>query len=167
MPIWSDSTPFTDFHALSILTIRLSPDGSLIAVSSGYSALGEAGPNTSTNIYTGATLTTAVFGAAIDWIDSNRLFVNRFRDGKFSPVYDHCEIVTAAGQVSACPALPYLRQIQPLTSNTIYSPQMNTVFDLTSGAALWTSASPTRGQGAAAANFVVFASGATVRIEPR
>lgn len=63
--------------------------------------------------------------------------------------------------------LPELWEMQPLTANTIYSPRFNTIYDLTTGASRWTSAATTRHEGAVAGGTVVFASGATVRAEPR
>jgi hypothetical protein len=162
-PIWSESTGISTTIVFPPL---LSPNGSLIAASttdtSGY-------PNrsTTTNIYTGPTLTTAATGMAVGWIDGNRLMVNRYRQGRIADEFDKCEFVTSSGQVSVCPALPELSRIQPLTPNSIYSPRWNTIYDLTTGASLWTSAAPTRYEGAVAGNNVVFASAATVRIEPR
>jgi hypothetical protein len=165
-PIWSDAAPYT-VVASPTAASRLSPDGSRIAAYLGLDVSGRPYRNTITNIFTGSTLTTAVNGAAVGWIDNGRLLVNRYRLDRIFEVYDRCEIVTPAGQVTACPPLPELVRVQSVTSNSIYSPERNTIYDLTSGATLWSSSSATRREGAVAGNNVVFASGATVRIEPR
>jgi hypothetical protein len=165
-PLWSDAAPYS-FVARPTTAGRLSPDGSRIAAYVGLDVSGRPYRDTITNIFTGSTLTTAVSGAVVGWIDTNRLLVNRYRPDRGSYVYDRCEIVTPAGEVTACPNLPELHRIQTVSSSSIYSPDRNTIYDLSSGATLWSSVTPNRREGAVAGEHVVFASGATVRIEPR
>ena len=164
IPIWTDTPQY--FYP-EISSIRLSPNGSRFAVAVPIDDFGSTSSTTGTNIYNGATLTTAVLGIPVGWVDNDRLLINRYRREYNYGVYLRCEFVSPAGAVTTCPALPHIQRMQAVTSNSIYSPALNKIFDLTTGATLWTSASAAQGQGAVAGNDVVFASGATVRFEAR
>ena len=65
----------------------------------------------------------------------------------------------------------YLLDYQALGSNQVYSPDLNQIFDIATGDSVWSSVSPRRTRprhaGAVAGNYVWFASGATIRVEPR
>jgi len=148
--IWSDT--------VSGQPIQLSPDGTLIAVSNGPPAT-----NTVTNIYKNGQLVTAVSGWAVGWIDDGRLLVNNYGVQYPSPSqYLGCTIYDPTGVKLATPSLPELRQFQTVTSDLIYSAQVNTIYSLSSGASTWTSSSPSLGVGAVAGSYVVFASGSRV-----
>jgi hypothetical protein len=145
--------------------IRLAPNGAAHAVSSEGLT-----PNSSTRIFVNGVLSTAANGWAVGWLDDNRLLVNRFRFSSTPPaaVFDGSVILDSAGQTVATPALPQMDRMQPLPSNRLYSPRYNQIFDVANGAVLWTSAAPAGPQqGAASEDFVVFASGATVRADLR
>lgn len=159
-PIWTDSiAPDTTQDR----TPRLSPDGLRHAVSSANHNMG-----TGTDVYVNGVLSTAATGWAVGWLDDNRLLVNRFGvQNRGSIPYLGCSIINAAGQVLATPALPELNGFQRIGGTSLYSPELNLVLETATGNTLWSSAQPSRGMGAAAGNFVVFASGPTVRAEPR
>jgi WD40 repeat protein len=164
IPIWSD---IPQYFYPEISAVRLSPNGSRFAVAVPVDDFGERSSTTGTNVYNGATLTTAVLGIPVGWIDNDRLMVNRYTRELNFGVYNRCEFVSPTGQVTTCPALPHIKRMQTLTSNSIYSPEHNKIFDLTTGATLWSSSAAIQGEGAVAGNHVVFASGATVRFEAR
>jgi len=147
--IWSDS--------LSSDPIRISPDGTLIAVSNGLLS--------GTNIYRNGMLATAVPGWAVGWIDDGRLLVNNYAAGPVFAVFSGCTIYDPTGIKLATPALPELQELQAVTSDSVYSARKNAIFSLTTGASTWTSADPSVGVGAVSGSFVVFESGSRVLAE--
>jgi hypothetical protein len=153
--LWSDVTP----AANGASPIRLSPDGTLIAVSNGTEYT-----TSTTNIYKNGLLVTAVSGWVIGWIDNERVLVNTYAIDPITglTVYAGAVIYNAAGTNIATPSLPELRSIQPVTADSIYSPQLNSIFSLTSGAPTWTSPNSSTGVGAVAGGYVVYASGSRV-----
>jgi WD40 repeat protein len=145
--------------------IRLAPNGAAHAVSSEGLT-----PVASTRIFVNGVLSTAATGWAVGWLDDNRLLINRFRYSNTPPaaLFDGSVILDSTGQTLASPALPQMDRMQPLPANRLYSPRYNQIFDVATGAVLWSSpADAGPQQGAASDKFVVFASGATVRAEPR
>jgi hypothetical protein len=157
-PIWFENNA-------SRQPIRLAPNGAAHAVSSEGLT-----PVSATRIFVNGALSAAATGWAVGWLDDNRLLLNRFRYTTTPPaaVYDGSVILNSAGQTVASPALPQMERIQPLPSNRLYSPRYNQIYDVTTGASVWSSAaSAGLQQGAASDDFVVFASDATVRAEPR
>ena len=163
--IWSDSFD-TDTTAIPLpAPIRLSPDGTLIAVATS----GEPAPSTGTNIFKNGNLVAAVPGWAVGWIDNDRLLVNSYTsDPRHVSIvyYAGCSIYDASGAKLASPALPELQEIQTVTADQVYSPKLNQILSLTTGAPTWTSANPSTGVGAVAGSRVVFVSGARVLAEP-
>ncbi len=81
-------------------------------------------------------------------------------------VYSTAAIFSATGQKLGVPDLPELLNLEPVTTDTVYSPDLNRLYSLTTGAPTWSSVNPRKNQGAIAGHRVVFASGATVRREP-
>jgi putative Ig domain-containing protein len=152
--IWSDTPP-------GFAPIQLSPDGTLIAVSQAPPTV-----NSATNVYKNGTLTTAVPGWAVGWIDNGRLLVNNYVQtiGSFS-MFSGCAIYDPTGVNLAQPALPELLAFQTVTSDSIYSPKKNAIFSLTTGALIWTSVEPSLGVGAVSGSHIVFASGSRVLSE--
>jgi hypothetical protein len=153
--IWSDPNPDQD-------GIKLSPDGTLIAVSAGA-----ASPTSTTNIYKNGVLVTAVSGFAIGWIDNNQLLINNYvyAPHTVTPTYSGASIYDATGALLSTPTLPELFAIQPVTSTSIYSPTLNTIFSLPSGSTLYNSGTPLTGPAAVAGSNVVFASGSRIVID--
>jgi hypothetical protein len=149
----------------SALGPDLSPDGTLIALHT----TGNTGPQTNaTNIYKNGTLVTAVPGWSIGWLDNGRLLAitNDSRNN-----YTGSVIYGPTGTVLANPPLPAnIDEFDVVTSNSIYSPLLNEILSLTSGAPTWASGNPllTDGQSrsAIAGSQVVFTSGALVLAQP-
>jgi hypothetical protein len=158
-PVWSVNTQNDG--------INLSPDGTLIAVSTGYSTYTK--DATTTNIYTNGMLTTAVTGLAVGWIDNNQLLVNNYPPGYKAPAtYSNATIYSATGSpIAATVPLPELLTFQPVNSSAIYSPTLNTIFALPSGNTLYTSSTPANGQGAVVGSNVVFTSGSRIVVDTR
>ena len=160
--IWSDSD--LEFPNSPL---RLSPNANLLGAVTSLRF-----PDTGTNIFTSGTLTTAVPGWGVDWLDDTRLLVNRYVPGGIghpNPRFNGTEIYNASGTLIASPALPEIWRLQRVSANTIYSPELNEILDLTTGSTVWSSSTDHWDQGAVAGNDVVFAARgpATVRVEPR
>jgi hypothetical protein len=150
--IWSDMPP-------NQAPIQLSPDGTLVAVSGG-----PPDANSATNIYKNGVLVAAVPGWAVGWIDNSQLLVNSYTSGR-QLVYAGSTIYDPTGAKVATPPLPELREFQVATSDWIYSAQQNTIYSLTTGAAVWTSPNPSAGIGAVSGSNIVFESGSRVLVE--
>ena len=151
--IWSRPlAPWSDDRCMPIL---LSPDGTLIAVNNDTFY-----ESTVVTIYQNGQQVTTVSGVAVGWIDNGRLLVNNYTapspDGR---TYLGCTIYSSTGQVLATPQLPELLNIQPVTSNTVYAPNQNAIYSLTTGQATWTNPdSGTSPGGAVAGPYVVYES---------
>jgi hypothetical protein len=143
--------------------INLSPDGTLIAVSTGFTK-----DATTTNIYTNGMLTTAVNGYAVGWIDNNQLLVNNYVSVHVFPgTYSTASIYSATGSLISTPTLPEVLTFQPVNSSALYSPALNTIFALPSGNTLYTSSTPASGQGAVVGSNIVFTSGSRIVVDTR
>jgi hypothetical protein len=164
--VWSDTPPAASTLD-GIPTMQLSPDGTLIAASDGVRASTTAA-NIITNIIKNGALVSAVPGSAVGWLDNNRLLVNNYgpasHAGNIIP-YLGASIYDAAGQKVTDSPLPELLKMQPIATDLVYSPSLNSILSVTSGDPVWTSPNPGRGVGAVAGSRAVFASGAQVRIE--
>jgi hypothetical protein len=142
--------------------IKLSPDGTLIAVSLlPYSA------SSTTNIYQNGSLVTTVPGYAIGWIDNNQLLVNNYqttqpRGSAPYPVYSSASIFSAAGGLLSTPTLPEIYVIQPINSSSIYAPSYNKIFSLPTGNVTYSTTVPLTGAAAVAGPYVIFVSGSLV-----
>jgi hypothetical protein len=157
-PTWSDviSGSF-DLDA----PIRLSPDGSLIAVSSGAPD-----PSVGTNIFKEGILATAVTGWAVGWIDNARFLVNRYVSLRPDIIdYEGCAIYDQAGVEVAAPPLPEMTSFQTVTADLVYSPEWNAIFSLSTGETTWSSAIKPYGEGAVAGSRVVFTFGSRILLE--
>jgi hypothetical protein len=158
----------------------ISPNGSVVAVNSGPASYG-----TTTDIYTNAILTTALPGWAVGWLDNTRLLVEQFSvippppslpGGQPTVVYDGASIFSPSGTNLGSSPIPQIQSPQVLTSDSIYSPQTNTITSVTSGLTLWASAdafclpslnyTPCNAAGAASGSQVIFAPGNLVLAQP-
>ncbi len=136
--------------------IRLSPDGTLIAVSS-------TGGVPTTNIYLNGALVTAVPGWAAGWLDNSHLLVQNSGSADF---YTSSAIVDPSGVTTSTPA-PHLfaDPFQVVGPDSIYVPAQNSIFSVSTGASIWTGV-PSAVVGAVAGSYVVFTSGNLVVSEP-
>lgn len=178
--VWSDNPPSGVYDGTT--PILLSPDGTLIAVSTGdYSS------TSTTSIYKNGVLAATVNGFAVGWIDNNRVLVDTFGPlgTHVYPPYLGAVIYDATGTqlttLTALPQLPPAGQSLPLSttaffpvdSNSIYSPYTYTIYSLTTGAATWTeplphpgtTTVPYSGASAVSGNYIVFTSGAHILVD--
>jgi hypothetical protein len=141
----------------SFLQPQLSPDGTLIASPT-------PGASTqSTNIYKNGTLATAVPGSEVGWLDSGRLLALTFdahNNYVGSAIYD------PLGNLLASSPIPDIYAFNVAAPNTIYSPLLNQILSLTSGAPTWVSANASIRVGAISSSQVIFASGSLVLAQP-
>jgi hypothetical protein len=143
--------------------VEMSPDGSeesLYTVNLG----GFWSPNTT--IYHNGTLTGAVSGAGIGWLDDGRLLVNSYVNTKVGSQYTGAGIYDPTGALLASAPVPELKSFQLLTGDTVYSPDRNIILSLTQGQTSWASANTASGPGAAAGSEVVFVSGSLLLAQP-
>ncbi len=160
--LWSDSVTSTYFLGGVWPPIRLSPDGSLVAAPNDTPS-----KSVVTNIFRNGSLTTAIPGSAVGWIDDNRLLVQTYKsDNSSTPVYDSSVLYDSTGTKLATPTLPVLKSIQTASPDAIYAPDLNTIYSLSTGAKAWSSVRPSTGVGALAGSQVVFGSGSQVILEP-
>ncbi|MDE1176897.1 MAG: Ig domain-containing protein [Edaphobacter sp.] len=158
-----DGTTSFALPATSNQPIEISPDGSLVSISSGQVGL----PAPTSPIYKNGALVGGVTGGAIGWLDDNTLLTNIFDVDSVtgtSLVYKGAVIYNAAGVQQATSAIPLLNRIQVVTSDQIYSPEKNAIFSLATGQPVWTATKPST-NGAVVGSSVVFASGSQVFVD--
>jgi hypothetical protein len=165
-PIWCATTGTPD-------TVQISPDGTLVAASTAPSRGG-----TTTTIYTNGALTTAVNGWVVGWLDNTRLLAEQFGQENMNPepVYEGADIFSPSGTNLGAAYIPQLQTLQAVTSDSIYSPQTNTIMSVTTRATSWASADttcpdldsacPFPNAGAVTGSQVIFSSGALVLAQP-
>jgi hypothetical protein len=151
----------------SFLEPQLSPDGTLIA----SHATGSTGASSnSTDIYKNGVLQTSVPGWATGWLDNGRFLAITLNVGIN---YTGSVIYSSTGTVLAKPALPDIYTFNVVTTNSIYSPELNQILSLTTGSPTWESGNALLSDGAIgvsmgaiAGSQVVFTSGALVLAQP-
>jgi hypothetical protein len=156
--MWSDTfNPGSQDPSLAIGSLRISPDGTLIAAASGRLS------NTvGTNIYKNGVLVTAVPGWPLAWLDDNRLLVKSY--APFSNIYASSTVYDSSGAQLTTPAIPELVYAQPAGSDQIYTSDKNSVFSLATGSVTWTGGLPSTA-GAVAGQYVIFAQGSKVVLD--
>jgi Putative Ig domain len=152
--IWSDSPFGISFNE----AIQLSPDGTLIAV-----ATAPRGSGTGSNIYKNGNLVAAAPGWVVGWIDNDHFLVNSYAPGTNN--FSAASIYDSTGALTSTTTLPELQHLLPVTSSSVYSPDLNTIFSLSTGAATWTTINKSRAVGAVAGSYVVFASDTRVLVD--
>jgi hypothetical protein len=157
--IWSDTN-----NANTVQPIRLSPDGSLIAVS--LSPIG----TVTTDIYRNGTLVTATPGWAVSWLDNTHLLVQNSGGTTGAgpvPGYTSSVIVDQSGVTTSTPAPhDFEDPFQVVGPDSIYVLQQNSIFSVSTGETTWSTATPSSGVGAVAGSYVVFVSGNQVISQP-
>ncbi|NYF92049.1 putative Ig domain-containing protein [Tunturiibacter empetritectus] len=173
--IWSDNPP-SDLDSGNS-AIFLSPDGTLVAVSTGAES-----STSTTSIYKNGTLAATVNGYVVGWIDNNRVLVNTFGTDirpETLPPYTGTVIYDATGaQLTTLNALPQLAPgmegaggFLTVDSNSIYSNY--SIYSLTTGAVTWTEPlslggvkiQPQVGPSALSGNYLVFVYGARILVD--
>jgi hypothetical protein len=141
-------------------SVRLSPDGTEVAVSNNKST------TSATNIYDNGTLVTAVTGWVVGWLNDSDILVNDYTPIINGITFSGSVIYDSAGTKIAAPPLPELQSLQIVSTDSVYDPGSNAIYSTTTGLATWTSANPSTGVGAVAGSNVVFASGSNVVAQP-
>jgi hypothetical protein len=150
--IWSDTT--------QVQPIRLSPDGTLIAVSS--ISLGV----TTTNIYRNGALISAVPGWAACWLDNTHLLVQNSGGGS-GAAYASSVVVDPSGTILSTPTPhDFEDPFQVVGPDSIYVLSQNSIFLVSTGTPTWSTETSSTGVGAVAGSYVVFASGNLVISQP-
>jgi hypothetical protein len=175
--LWSDTVSSNTEQTLlcRIPPIRLSPDGTLVAVSN------DRGPASATSIFRNGAFVAAVPGWALTWLDNGRLLLQNIPGYSGSAIYDSSGVklsdsplpqlaVDGGYNPSPPPATLYARgTVQVVTPDSVYDPDQNSIFSVSTGTATWTwtnSQTYPSGPGAVAGSRVVFASGHLVLAEP-
>lgn len=145
--LWSD-THNLPFEGGTVPSVQFSPDGTLIAASTGdpdaINSAQEA--DIATNIYQNYALTEAVSGWAVGWITNTELLTNTYeyspQDSPFG-LYTGATIYSPSGTVVAKPPLPELRSLVPVNSSgtEIYSPTRDSIYAIPSGSLIFGSGS--------------------------
>ena len=158
-PIWCDTTG--QFNQLA-----LSPDGTLLAASTGPGAVPYV--TSATDIYKNGTLVAAVAGWAPGWIDNGHLLVNNCVScGSGASCYTGATIYDSAGTKLSAVVPPELRSLQAVTATSVYEPCLNELVSTANGTVLWSSGDNLLGCTAAiAGSQVVFVSGSLVLTQP-
>jgi len=138
----------------------LSPDGTLAAVPDG-----EPSSISAARIYKNGSLVGAVSGFAVGWIDNNRLLADIYVYTPRGLMYSGAKIYDAMGAELATVALPIMSRFTPVSTNQIYSPDYNAIYDLTTGGQVWKSSAPGSTEGSVAAGLVVSLDGHRVLAE--
>jgi hypothetical protein len=129
-------------------TVQVSPDGTLVAASTTPALSG-----TLTSIVPIAAPTmpvATVSGWVVGWLDNSRLLAEQFAEAPPPPnlpggqptlVYQGADIYSSSGTNlgSAATPFPQIQSLQAVTSDSIYSPQTNTIVSLTTGMPIWIS----------------------------
>lgn len=173
-PLWCPPT--------TVAIAQVSPDGTLIA--SAASQFQPVVTNT-TSIYKNGSLVATVPGTPVGWLDNTRLLAVIFKQvmlvgGGTTDVFQNAVIYDSLGNNQGTPPIIDIVTVQPITTDTIYSPDRNAIMSLTTGAVSWMSADSNAGTcsneagsgvsaicfGALSGSEVVFASGASVLAQP-
>jgi putative Ig domain-containing protein len=158
-----------------VTQIALSPDGTLLATSTAIPNNVNINSAPATNIYLNGTLSTAISGWAVGWIDNSSLLVETYAAGNEGIVGPTgMDIYSSSGTLQSKTTLPDLNSIQPVptssggTPTSIYSSTFNAIYSLANSAVIWSSGSPEdyRAGGAVSGSNVVFASGNLILAEP-
>lgn len=119
-PIFSSTINFSPYEEPSP-AIRISPDGTNIATSTGVPANASSDQSGGTNILHDGNLVTTVTGYPAGWLDDGHLLVEYYFS---SPSSSDCAVYSPAGQITGPCLLPAaqagFRPVQPVTSDTVY-----------------------------------------------
>jgi Putative Ig domain len=151
-------------------SVQLSPDGTLIAASSGGPReLPQTAANT--NLYNNGTLVSAFPALAAGWLDNGRLLGDTYSSQLTIVGYPfHTSVIyDSTGNVLGNPPLPEILSLDVVSTNTFYSPNSNVIYSVTTGSPTWMSGNGGRTNtqaGAIGGSQVIFASGALVLSQP-
>lgn len=158
------STAFTTYpFPPQTPTVLVSPNGTLIATSTGIPT---SGVNPGANILQNGTVETAVTGLPIGWIDDGDLLVNIYKQTGSGTLYAGCNVYSPSGTSTGPCALPYVGAFQALTSDSIFVPNLVEVLSVSTGNVEWASGDPSTPMvGGVSGRKVIFVSGAKVLVQ--
>jgi hypothetical protein len=144
--------------------VQLSPDGTLVAETP---VLSSPGAQPVTYIFNNGKLSATLQAQTVGWLDNARLLVSDFVYSSVGlPGYDYTQssIYSASGSLMSSVNVPNLTSIQVVSTSTVYSPALQSIYSLTNGSQTWTTGSNFTGVaattiGAVAGGNVVFPSG--------
>lgn len=137
-----------------------------------------------TSLYKNGSLVATVPGTPVGWLDNTRLLAVVFkqvmqRGGGVTDVYQSAVIYDSAGHNLGATPIIDIQAAQPVTTDTLYSPDQNAIMSLTTGVVSWMSADRNEGLclnqtsgaslvcfGALSGSEVIFASGTSVLAQP-
>ncbi len=140
----------------------ISPNAMIAAISTGIQD-----DDTVTHLMVGQGFRSVVPGVVRGWIDDTRFLTSIYQNERSPGIssFLHSAVFDTDGNRLSTTSLPDVGSILPVTSDLIYSPRTNTIYSLSTGAPVWTSAAASRQTGAVAGTSVVFASGTKVIAE--
>jgi hypothetical protein len=141
IPVVANTPTWCDASA-GIAQVQISPNGELIAAATAIPSL--PGSTVTTSIYDNGTISTAISGYALAWLDNTTLLVNTYstNSGTLPTIYKGAAIFSSTGVNQTAVPLPELDAVQVLSAQSVYSAHPNGIFSLPSGMEIWTSASP-------------------------
>jgi len=140
--------------------VALSPDGTYIGVTTPSSTNGA-----TTQILLNGTLTNAVTGMVVGWLDSSHFLANIYV-GTREPGFTGATIYNNSGTVSGTSLLNDVINFQPVDSSDVYVPALNQILSVTSATPTWTGSLPST-EGAVSGSYVVYVANAHVYAESR
>jgi hypothetical protein len=161
-PIFSDTFAYPS----TAPPLRISPDGTLIAVSHDPTAT----PASSTDLLQNGTFIATFTGVPAGWLDNTRLVVNNYKlqPGTSVSVYSGCTIydTTAHPTNDACGLPAFVSQFQAVANDAVYVPLYNQIFSVSTGVPNWSSGDATGMGGAVAGSRIIFVSGSNLLAQP-
>ncbi|MFT3765301.1 MAG: hypothetical protein QM820_07275 [Minicystis sp.] len=146
--VWSDMghapSPLVSPNGMSFVVTDLPPDAT---------------PFVNTQFYNGSTLVNAVTGGAVGWIDDGRVLVQsyQYNNGPGDPViYASSQIYSAQGALLASPALPKITGFDVVAPGKILSHDNGNIYDVQTGAVVWTNPVSGASPGVPAGGSVLF-----------
>jgi len=168
--LWSDSVSAgnpASAYTCERLPIRLSPDGTWVAVSSALPTTIGINQYPTTNLYHNGSLVSAVEGWVVGWLDESHVLVNNYSPPAATRgTYLNSTVYDTTGTKIADLSLPVeMQALQVVSTSSIYDSGANAIYSTTSGIATWTG-SQSAGIGAVAGSNVVAVYGSQVIAVP-
>jgi hypothetical protein len=142
---FSDTPPATDTPPdVFPPSALLSPSGARIAALQGNAHTLGVG----TNLYDNGKLVGAVDGCVAGWLDENHVLANVYTFAHSMMTFQKAVIYDNQGTLVATPPLPEILEFQTVSANQIYDRRQRAIFDVNTGASLWSATPPPGGPSA-------------------
>jgi hypothetical protein len=161
-PVFATTSMIQGVYAYQVKPpMRLSPDGTLFALSQQTSPVPSSNITVGGSLYRNGTLLTGFSGLPAGWLDDSRLVVNNYVTSPNYAAYAGCTLYGSDGTQTGAPcALPSeFSYFQPLGTDSIFAPQATEIIAVSTGSVQWLTADPSMNLGAAAGSRIVFVSG--------